>query len=79
MPIFKNGQQVYVEPTVEQIRMKVKEELNTVWEEVKRLNNPHKYYVDLSKNLYDLKQNLLYKHLKDKQSKNGKESDINVK
>ena len=79
VPIFKNGQQVYVEPTVEQIRMKVKEELNTVWEEVKRLNNPHKYYVDLSKNLYDLKQNLLYKHLKNKQSKNEKESDINVK
>ena len=34
-------------------------ELATIWEEVKRLNNPQKYYVDLSQDLYDLKNKML--------------------
>ena len=37
----------------------LKKELNTLWDEVKRLKNPHKYYVDLSQNLWDLKNKLL--------------------
>lgn len=57
--IFKNGELVYTKPTLSQICEKSKNELETLWPEVKRLKNPHKYYVDLSKTLWDLKNELL--------------------
>ncbi len=60
VPIYKDGVQIYKEPTIEEVRDKVKSELNSLWEEIKRLNNPHKYYVDLSKELFNLKQDMLY-------------------
>ncbi len=59
--IFENGKLVYSSPSLKEIANNEKEELNTIWEEVKRLNNPQKYYVDLSKNLYDLKTKMLNK------------------
>lgn len=59
--IFKNGELVYNLPTLSQISEKSKQELETLWPEVKRLKNPHKYYVDLSKPLWDLKNELLKK------------------
>lgn len=59
--IFKNGELVYTLPTLSQICEKSKKELDTLWPEVKRLKNPHKYYVDLSKPLWDLKNELLKK------------------
>lgn len=59
--IFKNGELVYNVPTLSQICEKSKQELETLWPEVKRLKNPHKYYVDLSKPLWDLKNELLKK------------------
>lgn len=59
--IFKNGELVYTMPTLSQICEKSKRELDTLWQEIKRLKNPHKYYVDLSKNLWDLKNELLKK------------------
>jgi len=52
---------VYEMPTLKEIAEHEKEELKTIWEEVKRLNNPQKYYVDLSKKLYELKTNMLNK------------------
>ena len=59
--IFENGKLVYNSPSLEEISKYAKCELNTLWDEVKRLVNPHKYYVDLSKKLWDLKQAMLSK------------------
>ena len=59
--IFKNGELVYQSPTLSEICLYAKEQLDTLWPEIKRLNNPHKYYVDLSKKLWDLKNDLLKK------------------
>ncbi len=54
-PIFKDGKQVYELPTIEQIRENCKSSLANMWEEVKRFDNPHNYYVDLSQKLWDVK------------------------
>jgi len=59
--IFKNGQLVYDMPTTEEIRNYCKEQVDTLWDEVKRFENPHNYYVDLSEKLWNCKQELLYK------------------
>lgn len=59
--IFKNGQLVYELPTTEQIRDYCSEQVATLWDEVKRFENPHNYYVDLSEKLWNCKQELLYK------------------
>jgi len=58
-PIFKNGECVYECPSLEAIREYCKGELETMWDEVLRFENPHNYYVDLSKRLWDEKQDLL--------------------
>lgn len=60
--IFDNGVPCYTSPTVKEIQKTAKEETEKLWEEVLRFENPHKYYVDLSKSLWDLKQNLLDKY-----------------
>lgn len=57
--IFKDGEKVYKSPKIKAIREFVSEELNSLWDEVKRFDFPHKYYVDLSKKLWDVKQNLI--------------------
>ena len=62
VPIFKNGEQVYVLPTIEEIRSHCKEEIEGMWEEVRRFTNPHNYYVDLSEKLWKLKHDMLAKH-----------------
>ncbi|MBO5954231.1 MAG: nicotinate phosphoribosyltransferase [Oscillospiraceae bacterium] len=59
VPIFKDGQLVYDCPTLEQIRTYCLEQVDTLWDEVKRFDNPHSYYVDLSKKLWDIKYGLL--------------------
>lgn len=56
---MKIGKLVYKSPKLEEIAHHEKEDLKTIWDEVKRLNNPQKYYVDLSKELYDLKMSML--------------------
>ncbi len=58
-PVFKNGVQVYELPTLQEIKAHCKEELDGMWDEVKRFNNPHNYYVDLSEKLWDIKQAML--------------------
>ncbi len=58
-PIFKNGECVYESPAIADIQAYCKSEIMTLWDEVKRFENPHRYYVDLSKKLWDIKQNLL--------------------
>lgn len=57
--IFENGNLVYNSPNLKTISENAKKELDTLWNEVKRIKNPHKYYVDLSQNLWDLKNELL--------------------
>lgn len=59
--IFKNGECCYTSPSVMEIQAYCKQELDTLWEETKRLVNPHEVYVDLSKPLYDMKIQLLDK------------------
>ena len=59
VPIFKDGTQVYQLPTLEDIRQHCKEEIEGMWDEVRRFNNPHNYYVDLSQKLWDIKQEML--------------------
>ena len=58
-PIFKNGELVYKMPTLEEIRTYCKQQVDTLWDEVKRFDNPHNYYVDLSQRLWDIKYDLL--------------------
>ena len=57
--IFEEGKLIYKNPTLKEIAKYSKKELDTMWEEVKRIENPHKYYVDLSKKLWILKNNML--------------------
>ena len=61
IPIFKGGKCVYESPRTMDIRDYCHAELNTLWDETRRLVNPHKVYVDLSKKLYDMKIQLLDK------------------
>lgn len=60
--IFKKGEQVYESPSVMEIRDYARRERKRLWGEVLRLKNPHAYYVDLSQNLWQLKENLLYEY-----------------
>ena len=59
VPIFQHGECKYESPSVKENAAFCKEEKATLWDETKRLFNPHKVYVDLSQKLYDLKKNLL--------------------
>ena len=59
VPIFKNGQMVYELPTLEQIRDYAMAQVDTLWDEVKRFDNPQTYFVDLSQKLWDIKYGLL--------------------
>jgi nicotinate phosphoribosyltransferase len=58
-PIFLGGELVYELPTLEEIRAYCAEQLDTLWDEVKRFENPHNYYVDLSQKLWDIRNDLL--------------------
>ena len=58
-PLFKNGECKYVPKSVIEIKKHVNEQLNTLWDSYKRFSNPKKYKVDLSKNLWTLKSDLL--------------------
>lgn len=59
VPIFIKGECVYKSPSVMEIRKFCEEELNTLWDETRRLINPHDVYVDLSNELYQTKNQLL--------------------
>lgn len=60
VPIFVKGKSVYEIPNLEEISTYSIKEMETIWDEVKRLHYPHDYYVDLSQELYDLKLDLLH-------------------
>ena len=57
--LFDNGRLVYDTPPLGEIRSFCKEQVGTLWDEVSRFENPHRYYVDLSQKLWDLKKDLL--------------------
>ena len=59
IPIFKDGVCVYESPKVMEIREYCQKEKETLWEETKRLVNPHEVHVDLSNELWHMKQQLL--------------------
>lgn len=59
VPIFKDGKCVYKQPSLPSIRDYCAEQIDTLWDEVKRFENPHKYYVDLSKELWRVRNRLI--------------------
>ncbi|MDD6024487.1 MAG: nicotinate phosphoribosyltransferase [Oscillospiraceae bacterium] len=59
VPIFKDGELVYHMPSLKEIRSYCQQQIETLWDEVKRFENPHKFYVDLSRSLWELKRELL--------------------
>ena len=59
VPIFQNGELVYDLPSLPDIKTYCRQQIHTLWDEVKRFENPHTYYVDLSKKLWDIKRGLL--------------------
>ena len=59
IPLLEKGKVVYENPGLNAIRDYCREQVDTLWDEVKRLENPHRYYVDLSQPLWDLKAGLL--------------------
>jgi nicotinate phosphoribosyltransferase len=73
VPVFINKELVYEVPSIEETRNYCKEQLDTIYPEIKRFNNPHTYYVDLSKDLLKLKREML------NQKENLKESVKYVK
>jgi len=59
VPIFKGGECVYTSPSIHEIRAYCLSEVDSLWDEVKRFENPHRYYVDLSERLWNIKHSLL--------------------
>jgi nicotinate phosphoribosyltransferase len=58
-PIFINGDLVYSMPGIDQIKAYCAQQVDLLWDEIKRFENPHAYYVDLSQRLWETKQQLL--------------------
>ena len=59
VPVFKDGVLVYDLPSLEEIRDYCAQQVDTLWDEIKRFENPQTYYVDLSQKLWDIKYGLL--------------------
>ncbi len=59
VPIFQAGKLVYDLPSIQDIRSYCSNQVELLWDEVKRFENPHHYYVDLSQKLWDIKNDLL--------------------
>ena len=62
VPIFEGGKLVYQIPAIQESRAHCLREVDNLWDEVKRFEFPHNYYVDLSQKLWDIKQSLLNSH-----------------
>ncbi len=61
-PLFRKGECVYKERNIEEIKSYCRKQIDTLWDEVTRFENPHNYYVDLSQQLWDVKHELLRKN-----------------
>ena len=66
VPVFKNGELVYKLPSLEEIRAHCAEEIEGMWDEVRRFTNPHNYYVDLSEKLWTIKHDMIAEYRKKK-------------
>ena len=62
VPIFEQGKCVYESPDIETIKKYCQEQMETLWDETLRFENPQTYYVDLSQKLWDMKNRLLQEH-----------------
>ena len=62
VPVFIEGKCVYESPSIEEIRNYCMEQIDTLWDETLRFDNPQTYYVDLSQKLWDMKHRLLEQH-----------------
>ncbi len=60
--VFKNGELVYDLPDIEEIRKHCAQEIEGMWDEVRRFTNPHNYYVDLSEKLWQIKHDMIAEH-----------------
>lgn len=60
--IFENGKCIYESPNIHEIKDYCKEQLDLLWDEVKRFERPHRYIVDLSQDLWNIKDRLLKEH-----------------
>lgn len=67
-PIYRQGRRVYSSPSLQEIQAFCKREIDRMWDELKRFENPHRYYVDLSEKLWRLKNEMLTRS----QRENGK-------
>ena len=59
VPVFSGGKLVYQLPSLTEIQAYCRRQVDMLWDSVKRFENPHTYYVDLSQKLFDIKQDLL--------------------
>ncbi len=59
VPVFRNGELVYQLPSLQEIRRHCAEEIEGMWDEVRRFTNPHNYYVDLSEKLWKIKHDMI--------------------
>ena len=59
VPVFRAGKRVYNSPPIAEMRAYCAGQIDLLWDEVKRFENPHNYYVDLSQKLWDIQQELL--------------------
>ena len=60
--LFKEGKCVYDCPDLEEVRDYCKKQVSALWDEMLRFENPQTYYVDLSRDLWDLKRNLIHQY-----------------
>ena len=60
--IFEKGKRVYDSPSLEEIKSYCKDSVEKIWDEVRRFENPHEYYVDMSQKLWDIRYRLLSGH-----------------
>ena len=59
VPVIKDGKQVYSLPSLQDIREYHMQQMDTLWDEIKRFSNPHTYFVDLSQKLWDIKDKMI--------------------
>ncbi len=62
IPLFEKGKCVYDYPDLASIRKYCAEQVDSLWDEVKRFENPHNYYVDMSQKLWDMKHDMINKY-----------------
>lgn len=79
VPIFKKGKQVYHLPDIHDIKQYCKKQTATLWPELLRFENPHRYYVDLSLALWEIKDRLLKEYSEEDDHKYGQQPSLPLK